>query len=147
MGRRRLLPRQIVFIHPRFQTPIWAILLGVSIQVVFTLVSSVNIAVNATGFLYLLTFIFTMFAFYISRKDTSFDNNSTHFLIPLYPFLPILALAISLCLLIPVGKSGFLSGLLWIVIGLSIYFLRKKRIRNVKGIQIDENEKKLKVEN
>lgn len=147
MGRRGLLPRKIGEIHPRFQTPVWAILLGVSIQVVFTLVSSVNIAVNATGFLYLLTFIFTMFAFFISRKHTSIEKNSTHFLIPFYPYLPILALVISLCLLIPVGKSGFLSGLLWIGIGLSIYLIRNKRIRHVKGIQIDENEEKLTAEN
>lgn len=140
MGRKGFLPEKIGFIHPRFQTPVWAIFLGVSIQILFTLISSINIAVNATGFLYLLTFIFTMIAFFISRKKSTHEERSAQFLTPFYPFLPALALMISLCLLVPVGGSGFFSGLIWISIGLGIYFMRTKSIKDTSRIRVKEKE-------
>jgi amino acid transporter len=128
MGRNRLLPKTIGIIHPRFQTPIWAITLGVAIQIAFTLMSSINIAVTATGFLYLLTFIFTMIAFFISRKSFAANDKDKRFLAPFYPVTPILALLISVGLLIPVGTTGFLTGLIWITIGLGIYLIRMRVI-------------------
>jgi amino acid transporter len=129
MGRNGMLPKAIACIHPRFQTPIWAITLGVGIQVSFTLVSSMNIAVTATGFLYLLTFIFTMIAFFISRKSTSKIDAEKQFFVPFYPVIPILALLISVSLLIPVGSTGFLTGLIWLSIGFGIYLVRMRAIK------------------
>lgn len=140
MGRKGLLPKKIGFIHPRFQTPVWAILLGVSIQILFTLVSSINIAVNATGFLYLVTFIFTIIAFFISRGTTSHEDRATQFFTPFYPFLPALALIICLCLLIPIGGTGFFSGLIWLLIGLVIYIVRIKSIKVTDRTRAKENE-------
>lgn len=142
MGRNGLLPKKFGFIHPRFQTPVLAILLGVSIQIMFTLVSSINIAVNATGFLYLLTFIFTMIAFFISRRKVSVEERANQFSVPMYPFLPALALIISICLLVPVGGSGFFSGLIWLSIGFAIYLIRTKSIKETDRIRIKENEAK-----
>lgn len=132
MGRNGLLPKKIGFIHPRFQTPIWAILLGVTIQVMFTLISSINIAVNATGFLYILTFIFTMIALFISRGKVSKEEREKQFTVPLYPILPAVALLICVCLLVPVGGAGFLSGIIWIGAGVLIYFFRFKSIQTQK---------------
>ncbi len=132
MGRNGLLPKKIGFIHPRFQTPIWAILLGVTIQVMFTLISSINIAVNATGFLYILTFIFTMIALFISRGKVSKEEREKQFTVPLYPILPAVALLICVCLLVPVGGAGFLSGITWIGAGVLIYFFRFKSIQTQK---------------
>lgn len=131
MGRNRLLPKRIAYIHPCFQTPVWAIMLGVSIQILFTLVSLLNIAVTATGFLYLFTFIFTMIAFFISRRKNKTKNKAAQFYVPFYPVIPILALLICLGLLIPIGKSGFLTGLLWMFLGLIIYLLRIKSMANI----------------
>ncbi|TCK92578.1 amino acid/polyamine/organocation transporter (APC superfamily) [Natranaerovirga hydrolytica] len=131
MARNGLLPKKFAYIHPKFQTPIGAILLGVSIQILLTLVSSINIAVNATGFLYLITFIFTMIAFFISRKSLSDQDEQNQFLVPFYPITPALALIISIGLLIPVGKTGFLTGMLWLSIGLGVYLLRIKSIKRV----------------
>ncbi|MDA7028424.1 amino acid permease C-terminal domain-containing protein [Bacillus sp. CLL-7-23] len=132
-------PNKIAFVHPRFQTPVWAIVLGVSIQILFTLVSSINIAVNATGFLYLLTFAFTLIAFFISRKKLTDKESKTQFLAPFYPYLPAAALIIILCLLIPVGESGFLTGLIWISIGFSVYLVRNKSIKQIDQITLDKS--------
>lgn len=140
MGRKGFLPKKLGFIHPCFQTPVWAILLGVSIQILFTLISSINIAVNATGFLYLITFIFTMIAFFISRRKSTQEERSTQFLTPFYPLLPALALIISLCLLVPVGGSGFFSGLIWLSTGLIIYFIRTKSIKSTNSRRVTEKE-------
>jgi amino acid transporter len=144
MGRKGLLPKKIGFIHPRFQTPVWAILLGVSIQILFTLVSSINIAVNATGFLYLVTFIFTIIAFFISRGTTSHEDRATQFFTPFYPFLPALALIICLCLLIPIGGTGFFSGLIWLSIGLVFYIIRTKTIKVTRAKENEVNVSSLK---
>ncbi|MEK5322894.1 APC family permease [Aeribacillus sp. FSL M8-0254] len=126
MGRNGFFPKKIAFVHPRSQTPVWAVLLGVSIQILFTLVSSINIAVKATGFLYLLTFIFTMISFFISRKKASAEERSKQFSVPFYPFLPGLALVICISLLVPVGGSGIFAGLIWLFIGMVIYSFREK---------------------
>ncbi|MCR6104998.1 amino acid permease [Salipaludibacillus agaradhaerens] len=143
MGRNGLLPEKIAYIHPRFQTPIWAISFGVSIQIAFTLVSSINIAVTATGFLYLVTFIFTMIAFFISRKRTPIEERKKQFSVPFYPIVPILALVLSTSLLIPVGKSGFLMGLIWLAIGAIIYIFRHKSIKHVEETRLNEEKSNL----
>ncbi|WP_410511318.1 amino acid permease [Paenibacillus sp. BR2-3] len=124
MGRNGLLPQKISYIHPRLKTPVWAIVLGVGIQVLFTLFSSINIAVSATGFLYLLTFIFTMIAFFISRRRLSINERQNHFKVPFYPVLPALALVLCISLIIPVGSSGFFTGIVWLLIGATLFGLR-----------------------
>lgn len=143
MGRKGFLPKRLGVIHPRFHTPIWAILIGVSIQILFTLLSSINIAVNATGFLYLLTFIFTMLAFFISRRKSTKEERMTQFSTPFYPFLPAVALITSICLLVPVGSSGFFSGFAWLAVGVGIYFIRAKSIKTIDRINIKDNEVKI----
>jgi hypothetical protein len=70
-----------------------------------------------------------MIAFFISRRKATLEEKSTQFLTPFYPVLPALALIISLCLLIPVGVSGFFSGLIWLSIGLCIYLIRTNKVR------------------
>ncbi|MBM7870708.1 APA family basic amino acid/polyamine antiporter/amino acid efflux transporter [Clostridium pascui] len=134
MGRNRLLPEKVAFIHPRFQTPIWAIALGVGIQILFTLFSSINIAVSATGFLYLITFIFTMIAFFISRRKASMMEIKEHFQAPFYPLTPILALGICIALLIPIGSSGLITGTIWLLIGIALYFIRYNAIKQPKQL-------------
>jgi APA family basic amino acid/polyamine antiporter/amino acid efflux transporter len=81
-----------------------------------------------------------MIAFFISRRKTALEEKSTQFLTPFYPFLPALALIISLCLLIPVGESGFFSGLIWLSTGLCIYLIRTKSIKATDKIKSKENE-------
>lgn len=135
MGRN-LLPKKFSYIHSRYQTPVWAIVLGVGIQVLFTLVSSVNIAVTATGFLYLLTFIFTMIAFFISRNQSTEEEKSKQFLVPFYPFIPLVALAICISLLIPIGGNGFTAGIVWLLLGSVLYVFRNKSINKAIQLQV-----------
>jgi amino acid transporter len=143
MGRNGFLPKRIGSVHPKLQTPVWAILLGVCIQILFTLISSINIAVNATGFLYLITFIFTLIAFFISRRKSTPEERATQFTTPFYPILPTIALIISLCLLVPVGGSGFFSGFMWLSLGFAIYLVRTKSIRSTEILRMKENEIKI----
>lgn len=139
MGRNGLLPKKIAYIHPKTQTPVFAILLGVGIQVLFTLFSSINIAVNATGFLYLLTFIFTMISFFISRRKTPEEERKKQFSVPFYPVTPALALIICIGLLIPVGETGLLTGMSWVFIGFLVYILRNKSIKRAEKMQVNKD--------
>lgn len=129
MARNGLLPQVISRIHPKFNTPVAATILGVSIQVLFTVNSSINIAVSATGFLYIITFIFTLFALFISRRESSSIEGDKQFKAPFYPFLPITALLICFALLIPVGHSGFLTGSIWMMIGFTLYLIRSAHMK------------------
>ncbi len=131
MGRNGLLPKVFSMIHPHFETPIWAICLGVGIQIAFTTFSSIRIAVSATGFLYILTFIFTMIAFFKSRHSVSLEERLTQFQVPLYPITPVLALCICFVLLLSVGKSGFVIGGIWLLIGGLLFLIRFRAIRKV----------------
>ncbi|UOF91239.1 amino acid permease [Fodinisporobacter ferrooxydans] len=133
MGRNGLLPKILSFVHPRTETPVWSIVLGVGIQIAFTIFSSINFAVSATGFLYLLTFIFTMVVFFISRRKVISQERSDQFQVPFYPFTPLLALAICIVLLIPVGGSGVFVGLLWISLGFGLYIVRYKKILQIEN--------------
>ncbi|MEQ2528452.1 amino acid permease [Bacillaceae bacterium CLA-AA-H227] len=135
MARNGLLPRRFSRIHPKFNTPVPAIILGVSIQILFTISSSINIAVSATGFLYIITFIFTLVAFFISRKKTTDIVRNQQFKAPLYPLLPITALFICFVLLLPVGKSGFLTGGIWLMFGFILYLIRSSQIKHNKKIK------------
>ena len=121
MGRRGLLPSVISRIHPRLGTPVSAIILGVVIQVLFTICSSINIAVSATGFLYLLTFVCTLLAFFRARRLFCTHNG---YRAPLYPLLPAIALLFSLFLLVTVGRDGIKAGCAWLSIGLVLYIFR-----------------------
>lgn len=138
MGRNGVLPKTFAKVHPRYGTPIMAISLGVGIQIAFTAFSSMNIAVSATGFLYILTFIFTMIAFFVSRRKTSLEERSKQFQVPLYPFIPILALLICVILLVPVGRSGFITGISWLGIGLALYFVRYRSIHFIDSHRIQK---------
>lgn len=111
-----------------------------SIQILFTLVSSINIAVNATGFLYLITFIFTLIAFFISRKKSTIEKRVSQFTTPFYPVLPAIALIICICLLVPVGGAGFFTGCIWLSLGLFIYILRTKSIKSTEILRKKGNE-------
>lgn len=139
MGRNGLLPQFFARIHPRFGTPIMAVSLGVAIQIAFTAFSSINIAVSATGFLYILTFIFTLISFFVSRRKTPLEERLKQFQVPFYPFIPILALLICVILLITVGRSGFITGMCWMGIGLALYLVRYKSMQYVDTHRIQKS--------
>jgi tellurite resistance protein TehA-like permease len=79
-----------------------------------------------------------MIAFFISRKRVTTKDKEKQFLVPFYPVIPIMALLISVSLLIPVGKTGFLTGLIWLSIGLGIYLLRIRAITTTKKVQLNK---------
>jgi APA family basic amino acid/polyamine antiporter/amino acid efflux transporter len=135
MARNGLLPQRFSRIHPKFNTPVSAIILGVSIQILFTINSSINIAVSATGFLYIITFIFTLVAFFISRRKTTDIDRNQQFKAPLYPLLPITALFICFVLLLPVGKSGFLTGGIWLMLGFILFLVRSAQRKSSKNFK------------
>lgn len=76
---------------------------------------------------------------YISNRPHLIETDLRHGVCTFYPFLPTLALVISIYLLVPVGGAGFFSGLIWLSIGFAIYFIRTKSIQETKKIITNEN--------
>jgi len=121
MARDRLLPAGLARTHPRFRTPHRLTLVVGAVVVLLT------------GFVPLTTLaelvnIGTLFAFvlvaggvlYLRRAE---PERERPFRTPLVPFVPILAIVASLYLMASLGGGTWLRFLIWMALGLVVYFL------------------------
>ncbi len=121
MARDRLLPATLARTHPRFRTPHRLTLVVGAVVVLLT------------GFVPLTTLaelvnIGTLFAFvlvaggvlYLRRAE---PERERPFRTPLVPFVPILAIVASIYLMASLGGGTWLRFLIWMALGLVVYFL------------------------
>jgi APA family basic amino acid/polyamine antiporter len=125
MSRDGLLPPAIAKVHPRFGTP-WII----------TIITCVVVAA-LSGFIPLsqlseLTSVGTLFAFVVVSlgvivlRRTRPDLPRT-FRVPGVPWLPALSVAASVCLMLNLPVQTWIRFVVWMVVGLAVYFLYGKR--------------------
>lgn len=60
------------------------------------------------------------------------------FIAPFFPILPIVALLIIVILIISVERNGFLTAFIWLFIGLLLYLIRYKKIKNLDKFRMNE---------
>ncbi|WP_044642329.1 APC family permease [Risungbinella massiliensis] len=100
MAERRQLPgsRYLMKVHPKFKTPIFAIVLQIVLAIILMLLSDPNrlsdIAVFSTFLFYILAFL----AVFILRKRHS--GTPRPYSVPLYPIIPLVAIIGSLFVII-----------------------------------------------
>jgi APA family basic amino acid/polyamine antiporter len=120
MARDGLLPRVFARVHPRFHTPhVSTWLTGI----VVALLCSVLTPDQAIG----LTNIGTLFAFILVSLGVivlrvRYPNRERPFKVPLFPVTPILSALACLALIAGLELSNWLRLVVWLVIGLVIYF-------------------------
>ncbi len=120
MSNDRLLPKLFSDVHPRFRTP-WKsnllLLLFVSLGAAFTPIARLG---NLTSIGTLFAFVVVCIAVVIMRKKE--PALPRPFKTPWVPVVPILGVLVNLGLMAGLGAITWVAFLIWMVVGLSIYF-------------------------
>lgn len=120
MSRDGLLPPWASLIHPRFRTPyIATILVGLCVATVAAL-TPINIISELVSIGTLLAFIIVCGGVWLLRiRGTEIPRA---FVAPWIPFTPIMGIAIALLMMISLGWESWARLMIWLAIGLTIYF-------------------------
>jgi APA family basic amino acid/polyamine antiporter len=120
MARDGLLPKQFAAVHPKFRTPhITTILTGI--------LAAIFAGLFPIGILGELVSIGTLFAFVIVSVNVlvlryTRPELPRSFKTPLVPLIPILGAAVSLLQMLSLPRDTWLRLVIWMAIGLVIYF-------------------------
>ena len=131
MSNDRLLPRLFSDVHPRFRTP-WksnlVLMVFVSLGAAFTPIARLG---NLTSIGTLFAFTVVCIAVVIMRKKR--PDLPRPFKTPLVPLVPILGVIINLALMAGLGLITWAAFLIWMAIGLAIYFSYSRHTSSVQG--------------
>jgi len=120
MSKDGLLPKWASAIHPRFRTPyISTILVGLCVATVAAL-TPINVLGNLVSIGTLLAFVIVCGGVWILRARGT--DVPRAFVAPWIPFTPIMGIAVSLLMMLSLGWETWARLIIWLVIGLFIYF-------------------------
>ncbi len=136
MSRDGLLPSWVGRIHPRFRTP-WLVTIAVGVMVAF-LAAFFNISFlgELVSLGTLLAFTIVCVGVWVMRKR----QPSLHrpFRTPWVPFVPIMGILISLSLMVSSDTPAKIGFVIWLVVGLVIYFGYSTRHSKVQKLPASE---------
>ncbi len=125
MSRDGLLPPWACKIHPRFRTPyISTILVGFCVATVAAL-TPINVLGELVSIGTLLAFVIVCAGVWILRKRGT--DVPRAFVAPWIPFTPIMGIVVSLLMMVSLGKETWARLVIWLAIGLCIYFFYGKK--------------------
>jgi APA family basic amino acid/polyamine antiporter len=120
MSRDGLLPEWAGRVHPRFRTPyISSITVGVFVAI-FAAIVPIGILGELVSIGTLLAFVIVCAGVWVLRRRR--PDLPRPFKAPLVPLVPILGMGISLLLMASLPGATWLRLLIWLAIGLAIYF-------------------------
>jgi basic amino acid/polyamine antiporter, APA family len=132
MARDGLFIPAVAAIHPRFETPAFAIALQASLASVLVLAGTFNEIVSYFVFVVIVFVALTIVALFKLRRRQS---QQTGYLTPLYPVTPIVFLALIVLLLVLLGGSNPKQALLGVAVvslGWPVYLFLFRRKRLIK---------------
>jgi APA family basic amino acid/polyamine antiporter len=130
MCRDGLLPRRLAKVHPRFGTPARLTLgFGVLIAILAALVP-LDVIVELTNIGTLFAFVLVNIGVIVLRRTK--PDMERPFRVPLMPVLPILGVLFCGYLLIQLPWETWLRFVVWLVIGLVVYFTYSRRHSRVR---------------
>jgi basic amino acid/polyamine antiporter, APA family len=125
MSRDGLLPGLFSRVHPRFRTPyLSSLLVGMAVALVAAL-TPIDVVAELTNIGTLSAFVLVSAAVLILRRTQ--PNLRRGFRTPWVPFIPILSIIASFVLIVSLPGVTLLRFVVWLFIGLVIYFLYGKR--------------------
>jgi basic amino acid/polyamine antiporter, APA family len=129
MSNDRLLPKLFSDLHPRLRTP-WKsnllLLVFVSLGAAFTPIARLG---NLTSIGTLFAFVVVCIAVVIMRKKE--PGLPRPFKTPLVPLVPILGVLVNVGLMAALGASTWAAFLIWMALGLGIYFAYSRHTSRV----------------
>jgi APA family basic amino acid/polyamine antiporter len=127
MARDGLLPAAFAEVHPKFRTP-WRCNLALMLFVgLFAAFAPITVVGSMTSIGTLFAFVLVSGGIIIMRKTS--PEIPRPFRTPWVPVLPALGIAVNLLLMFGLGVSNWLRLVVWLAIGLAIYFGRRSRRR------------------
>ncbi len=125
MGKDGLLPKAFGDLHPKYKTPYKANLAILVIVGLFAAFIPGDIVGDMTSIGTLFAFILVCFSVIVLRKTE--PNMKREFKTPFVPLVPILGIVVCLAMIYGLGWTNWLRLLLWLAIGLVIYFTYGKK--------------------
>jgi len=120
MSRDGLLPEWAGRVHPRFRTPwISSIVVGFFVAIIAG-VLPISVLVQLTSIGTLLAFVIVCAGVWALRAKR--PDLHRPFKTPLVPFVPIMGIGISLGLMLSLPWSTWLRLIVWLIVGMAIYF-------------------------
>ncbi len=132
MANDRLLPKAFRDVHPKFRTP-WKCNLMLMVFVsCFAAFVPISVVGKMTSIGTLFAFVIVCVGIIIMRK--THPDTPRPFRTPLVPLFPILGIAVNVAMMYGLGWSNWLRLVIWMAIGLVIYFgySRSRSLVNVK---------------
>jgi basic amino acid/polyamine antiporter, APA family len=132
MSRDRLLPEWFSTVHTRFRTPyISSIFVGIFVAI-FAAVIPISILGELVSIGTLLAFVIVCAGVWVIRRTN--PDLPRPFRTPLVPFVPIMGMAISLLMMLGLPGDTWLRLLVWLVIGMVLYFTYGQRHSRVQSL-------------
>jgi APA family basic amino acid/polyamine antiporter len=125
MAHDGLLPGAFAEVHPKFRTP-WRCNLALMIFVgIFAAFAPIALVGSMTSIGTLFAFILVSAGIIVMRRTN--PGMPRPFRTPLVPLVPCVGIALNLLLMLGLGLSNWLRLFIWLIIGLAIYFGRRRR--------------------
>ena len=129
MGKDGLLPKAFGDLHPKYKTPYKANLVILLIVGLFAAFVPGDIVGDMTSIGTLFAFILVCFSVIVLRKRE--PDMKREFKTPFVPVVPILGILVCLAMIYGLGWTNWLRLVLWLGLGLVIYFVYGKRNSNL----------------
>jgi len=120
MSRDGLLPKIFSAVHPKFRTPWRSNLLFMGFVSLFSAFAPISIVGEMTSIGTLLAFVIVCFGIIVMRKTQ--PNLPRPFKTPWVPLVPVVGIIVNIGLMLGLGLSNWLRLIIWMIIGLVIYF-------------------------
>ncbi len=125
MGKDGLLPKAFGDLHSKYKTPYKANLVILVIVGLFAAFIPGDIVGDMTSIGTLFAFILVCFSVIVLRKTE--PDLKREFKTPFVPIVPILGIIVCLAMIYGLGWTNWLRLILWLAIGLVIYFVYSKK--------------------
>jgi len=120
MARDGLLPKIFCKIHPRYHTPYGSNIILMIFVGLFGAFAPLELVGHMTSIGTLLAFVIVCLGVIILRRSR--PDLPRPFRTPLVPLVPLLGMGICLIMMFSLGLFNWIRLILWLIIGLSIYF-------------------------
>ena len=138
MSRDRLVPKIFSDVHPKFRTPYKSNILFFFFVGIFSSFVPGDIVGDMTSIGTLFAFILVCAGVMIMRKTN--PELPRQFKTPWVPFVPILGIIVCGAMIYGLGWANWSRLLVWLVIGLVIYFSYSIRKSNIRKYNLPNNE-------